>query len=146
MTQLVGRILRQPHVAKTGRAALDACYVLCHDARTGEVVKAIKKSLEGEGMGDLALAVSGGEGGGEKPASFPLKRRPAFAGVRLFLPRVTWVEEDGSHFANRAATAGYCLRISGSFSVVKPLLSSSESFGSTQVRSRYSVFSPVWHL
>ena len=96
MTQLVGRILRQPHVAKTGRAALDACYVLCHDARTGEVVKAIKKSLEGEGMGDLALAVSGGEGGGEKPASFPLKRRPAFAGVRLFLPRVTWVEEDGS--------------------------------------------------
>lgn len=96
MTQLVGRILRQPHVAKTGREALDACYVLCHDARTGEVVKAIKKSLEGEGMGDLALAVSGGEGGGEKPVTVPLKRRSAFAGVRLFVPRVTWVEDDGS--------------------------------------------------
>jgi len=95
MTQLVGRILRLPHVAKTGREALDACYVLCHDARTGEVVKAIKKSLEGEGMGDLALAVSGGEGGSEKPATVPLRRRPAFAGIRLFVPRVTWVEEDG---------------------------------------------------
>jgi type III restriction enzyme len=92
MTQLVGRILRQPQVAKTGREPLDACYVLCHDARTGEVVKAIKKSLEGEGMGDLALAVSG-EGGDVAPAlSLRQTRRPAFASLRLFLPKVTWVE------------------------------------------------------
>lgn len=93
MTQLVGRILRQPHVAKTGRAALDACYVLCHNARTGEVVKAIKKSLEGEGMGDLGLAVHGGEPG-EVPQPVAFKRRAPFAQARIFMPRVTWVEAD----------------------------------------------------
>jgi type III restriction enzyme len=42
MTQLVGRILRQPHVTKTGREALDACYVHCFDANTATVVKAVK--------------------------------------------------------------------------------------------------------
>ena len=93
MTQLLGRILRQPQVAKTGRAALDACYVLCHDARTGEVVKAIKKSLETEGMGDLPFAVQGA--GSESPTVKQVfKRRPAFSQLRIFLPRVTWVEED----------------------------------------------------
>ncbi len=94
MTQLVGRILRLPHVAKTGRAALDACYVLCHDAKTGEVIKAIKHSLETEGMGDLALTVQGSsDSGASKP--IPFKRRPQFAHLRIFLPRVTWVESDG---------------------------------------------------
>lgn len=91
MTQLMGRILRLPHVAKTGRAALDACYVLCHDAKTGEVIKAIKHSLETEGMGDLALSVQGGfDGVAPKPVAF--KRRPQYSQMRVFLPRVTWVE------------------------------------------------------
>jgi type III restriction enzyme len=93
MTQLMGRILRLPHVAKTGRDALDACYVLCHDARTGEVIKAIKHSLETEGMGDLALSVQGGgDGAAAKPVAF--KRRSQFSQMRMFLPRVTWVEAD----------------------------------------------------
>lgn len=95
MTQLTGRILRQPHVIKTGRAALDACYVLCHDATTGEVVKAIKHSLETEGMGDLAMSVTGG-GASDivKPTRF--KRRGEFGHLRIFLPRVAWVEADGA--------------------------------------------------
>ncbi|MEI8323805.1 MAG: DEAD/DEAH box helicase family protein [Betaproteobacteria bacterium] len=93
MTQLMGRVLRLPHVAKTGRPALDACYVLCHDAKTGEVIKAIKQSLETEGMGDLALSVQGGtDGAAPKPVAF--KRRPQFSQMRIFLPRVTWVETD----------------------------------------------------
>ena len=94
MTQLMGRILRQPHVAKTGRAPLDACYVLCHDARTGEVVKAIKKSLETEGMGDLPMALNGGDGDAAVVAPMRFTRRPALSALRIFLPRVTWVETD----------------------------------------------------
>ncbi len=96
MTQLLGRILRLPHVAKTGRAALDACHVLCHDARTGEVVKAVKKSLESEGMGDLEFTVRGdpGDPGVTKPVI--TRRRQEFASLRLFVPRVTWVETDGT--------------------------------------------------
>ncbi len=92
MTQLVGRILRQPQVAKTGRAALDACYVLCHDAKTGEVVKAIKRSLETEGMGDLAISVQSDNGQDSGLQAVKFKRREAFAKLRIFLPRVTWAE------------------------------------------------------
>lgn len=92
MTQLVGRILRQPQVAKTGREALDACYVLCHDAATAGVVKAIKKSLEEEGMGDLSLTVSGDDPGAVARQAIRQTRRPELATLRLFLPRVTWAE------------------------------------------------------
>jgi type III restriction enzyme len=92
MTQLVGRILRQPHVTKTGRAALDACYVLCHDAKTADVVKAIKNSLEGEGMGDLAMTVTGGDAGTVQGKKVKLTRRASMSSVRLFLPRVTVVD------------------------------------------------------
>jgi type III restriction enzyme len=94
MTQLIGRILRLPQVAKTGRTALDACYVLCHDARTGEVVKAIKKSLEGEGMGDLSFTVKGDPNDPALPKPVKTTRRPEFAPLRIFVPTVTWV--DGS--------------------------------------------------
>ena len=92
MTQLVGRILRQPQVTKTGRDALDACYVLCNDATTGAVVKAVKKSLEGEGMGDLAIKVRGEGGEATDAKSVTLKRRPGLANLRIFLPKVTWVD------------------------------------------------------
>ena len=93
MTQLMGRILRLPHVAKTGREPLDACYVLCHDAKTGDVVKAIKQSLETEGMGDLGLAVTG-TGAETLTRKETFKRRPQFAQLSIYLPRVTWVEHD----------------------------------------------------
>jgi type III restriction enzyme len=92
LTQLVGRILRLPHVAKTGHAALDACYVFCHDATTGEVVKAIKQSLEVEGMGDLALSVKGDADAPEAAKPVPLKRRAGLEHLRIFLPTVTWAE------------------------------------------------------
>jgi type III restriction enzyme len=89
----VGRILRLPHVAKTGHEALDACYVFCHDIQTGEVVKAIKQSLETEGMGDLAMAVRGDGGSGpDAPQVRQLTRREGLAHLRLFLPTVTWAE------------------------------------------------------
>ena len=96
MTQLVGRILRLPQVAKTGRPALDGCYVLCHDARTADVVQGIKKSLEQEGMGDLAMVVRSDAGDTAVQRRVALQRRPAFADLRLFLPRVTAVGEDGT--------------------------------------------------
>ncbi len=101
MTQLVGRILRQPQVTKTGRADLDACYVLCHDARTGDVVAGIKKSLENEGMGDLAITVSGDVVPGDLPQTHKLVRRPEFARLRIFVPKVTWVERTTSGLATR---------------------------------------------
>lgn len=92
MTQLVGRILRQPHVTKTGREALDACYVQCYDANTADVVRAIKNSLEGEGMGDLAVTVhdDSSAASGKKPIA--MTRRPQFAQLQIFVPKVAWSE------------------------------------------------------
>lgn len=91
MTQLVGRILRQPHVTKTGRAALDACYVQCFDVKTSDVVKSIKKSLESEGMGDLAIAVHGDAKSSEQDVRTVVqRRREAFVDLRIFVPKVTW--------------------------------------------------------
>lgn len=94
LTQLVGRILRLPHVAKTGQAALDACYVFCHDASTGEVVKAIKQSLESEGMGDLGMVVHGGDAPVDAPKTVHLRRAKGLEDLRIFLPTVTWREPD----------------------------------------------------
>lgn len=92
LTQLMGRILRQPQVAKTARSALDECYVFCHDAQTGSVVASIKKSLETEGMGDLMHGVRTGPGEGGTGTKAAVERRAPFKGIRIFLPRVAWVE------------------------------------------------------
>ena len=96
MTQLVGRILRQPNTVKTGSAELDACYVFCHDARTADVVRSIKKSLEGEGLGDLMSAVRLARGADDPENKVIVReRRPRFASLRIFLPRVTCRDERG---------------------------------------------------
>lgn len=99
MTQLVGRILRMPHVAKTGHADLDACYVLCHDAETGRVVQAIKRSLEDEGMGDLGVVVRSGSEGSTTTNQVVQTRRAPWRGRRIFVPQVTWVEPAGARRA-----------------------------------------------
>lgn len=54
ITQLVGRILRQPHATKTGVEALDECYVHCYRRRAADVVAAVRAGFETEGLGDLA--------------------------------------------------------------------------------------------
>ena len=54
MTQLVGRILRQPETKYTSDALLNESYVFCHHVKTKEVIEAIKKGLEMDGMADIA--------------------------------------------------------------------------------------------
>ncbi len=96
MTQLVGRILRQPHAMKTGVAALDECHVLTHHARTGEVVDAIKKGLESDGLADLVVELPPGMAGGDGRAVRKVERRPKFRSLRIYLPRVLcWDDEWG---------------------------------------------------
>jgi type III restriction enzyme len=91
MTQLVGRILRQPETRKTGIAALDACYVICQHASSADVVKAIKRGLEQDGLGDLASQIRDTTPGS---ATGPrtVHRRPSFAKLQVFLPQVLWTE------------------------------------------------------
>lgn len=88
MTQLVGRILRQPHATKTGVGLLDECHVITHHAGTRDVVTAIKSGLEKDGLGDLVLQVEGGETAKGAAVTRNLPRRRDFATLDIYLPMV----------------------------------------------------------
>lgn len=99
MTQLVGRVLRQPYAAKTGYSPvqgatpLDECYVFAHRANTAATVAAIKRGLENDGLGDLARDVHLTDpGGGAAGAPRAIQRREGFRALRIALPRVLAIE------------------------------------------------------
>jgi len=90
LTQMTGRILRQPDAELTGKAALDQCYIYCYDRNVGEAIAQVKRGLEYEGMGDLAEFVQDGAGRG-RPAGGQLqiiRRRRKFRDAQIFLPNV----------------------------------------------------------
>ena len=94
MTQLVGRILRQPYAMKTGVDALDECHVITHHADTAEVVAAIKSGLEQDGLGDLILQIDQDSGNGSGEVARKIKRRPFMQSTEIYLPKVMLVEDD----------------------------------------------------
>jgi type III restriction enzyme len=58
MTQLVGRVLRQPDVTKTAFDELNESYVFCLRKKAADITKEVKKALEQEGYeGDAAAVV-----------------------------------------------------------------------------------------
>ena len=96
MTQLVGRILRQPIAMKTEVPSLDECHVITHHAATATVVEAIKVGLKQDGLGDLVLQVAQGDGAGSGKVTRKIDRRPAFAKTEIYLPKVMLVEGGGA--------------------------------------------------
>lgn len=94
MTQLVGRILRQPHAEKTGVDALDECHIVTHHAKTAAVVDAVKDGLERDGLGDLVLQVGGQDTVDDHDGQSKLARRTEFAKREIYLPKVM-VSDDG---------------------------------------------------
>ena len=96
MTQLVGRILRQPSAMKTEVPSLDECHVITHHADTATVVEAIKDGLEQDGLGDLVLQVAQGDGSGSGKVTRKIDRRPALAKTEIYLPKVMLVEGGGA--------------------------------------------------
>jgi type III restriction enzyme len=95
MTQLVGRILRQPYAMKTGVPALDECYVITHHAATGDVVQAIKDGLEKDGLADLVIEVPPGTSGARPAVQRRIQRRPDFKSLRIYLPKVLCWDDSG---------------------------------------------------
>ncbi|MCY3823725.1 MAG: DEAD/DEAH box helicase family protein [Nitrospinae bacterium] len=96
MTQLVGRILRQPGAIKTGVEALDECHIITHHAETASVVEAIKAGLEQDGLGDLVLQVSQEDTSDSKSESRKIKRRSDFESTEIYLPKAMVVENGES--------------------------------------------------
>lgn len=64
ITQLVGRILRQPKARKTKVKELDESYVFCFRPRAKDILENIRKGFEAEGLGDLAARITMDEGDG----------------------------------------------------------------------------------
>ena len=93
MTQLVGRILRQPSATKTGVEVLDECHIITHHAETASVVKAIKDGLERDGLGDLVLQLSYEDPRGTAHGIRMIDRRPAFASTEIYLPKVMALDD-----------------------------------------------------
>lgn len=93
MTQLVGRILRQPHAIRTGVADLDESYVFTHRAETAAVVKAIKAGLEADGMGDLVQDVKVADASAGIVTKRKVNRRDKFSQTDIALPQVLWIDE-----------------------------------------------------
>jgi len=99
ITQLVGRVMRQPHARLTGRDPLDQCYVYCQSTDVNDAVQYVKDALEQEGMGDLDDDVRTGQATTFR--TVPIHRREKFREAEIFLPKVlhknaggTWEELD----------------------------------------------------
>ena len=86
LTQLVGRVMRQPHARRTGREALDRCYVYCWNTAVGDAVSHVKEGLEEEGLTGLGGEVFAGPGGEKRPVA--AARRAPFRDREIFLPLV----------------------------------------------------------
>ncbi len=91
ITQMIGRVLRQPHARLTQKPSLDECYVYTFDQDVMEAVAGVKQGLEEEGMGDVANQVKASEA--NKTAAVVSKetllRRERFRNLpKIFLPRV----------------------------------------------------------
>jgi type III restriction enzyme len=92
LTQMIGRILRQPHARLTGRMPLDECYVYTFDQDVNEAVQGVRRGLADEGMEDLASTVRGidaASGQGRNTRKETIRHRERFRKLPfIFLPRV----------------------------------------------------------
>lgn len=94
ITQLVGRVMRQPHARRTEIKELDECYVLTFNQKVTDAVEAVKRGLQSEGMTGLDEYVRGGGHAGDmKPVT--VRRRKGFRSRRIYLPKV--LHRDGKH-------------------------------------------------
>lgn len=92
ITQLVGRVMRQPYARRTGRELLDQCYVYCWNTRVSEAVTQVKRGLEAEGLTGLADAVTSNSTDYRR---ITVKRREGLEDKTIFLPLVMHQYGDG---------------------------------------------------
>ncbi len=93
MTQMTGRIMRQPHARRIEKSdALNQCYIYCYNTDVGKAVDKVKAGLENEGLTGLGDAIRG-DGEGDAPQPQTVKRRPKYKKLQIFLPQV--LHKDG---------------------------------------------------
>ncbi len=97
MTQLVGRILRQPYAKKTGVSDLDESYVYFASGHVQEVLENVRKGFDGEGLGDVSAGISVSDKNGNilkapRPVKIKERIRTKYP-ESLFLP--VWLIREG---------------------------------------------------
>lgn len=92
LTQLIGRILRQPYAKATSLPSLNESYVFCYNNEVQEVISGIKKGLQQEGMGDVADHIQTNTD--DKIFNkVRVERRSPFKYTKIFLPKVLQKEQ-----------------------------------------------------
>jgi type III restriction enzyme len=94
LTQLVGRVIRQPYAKKTGVPMLDESYVYVYHQEAHKVLERVRAGLISEGLSDIAHAViaeGDEEGEQEAPEAHIYKMRSKFraAARQVLLPFFT---------------------------------------------------------
>ena len=92
ITQLVGRVMRQPFARRTGRELLDQSYVYCWNTSVGDAVAQVKQGLEEEGLTGLGDAVTSDSTDFRR---ITLQRRDGLEGKDIFLPLVLHQQDEG---------------------------------------------------
>jgi type III restriction enzyme len=104
MTQLIGRVLRQPKAIKTTKNSLNECYVITYKQTTNELIKAIKTGLEQEGLADImrSVTLTGGEAAETPNKERVIQMRERFSHFegQVFLPKFVIRTEYGSDDLN----------------------------------------------
>ena len=98
ITQLIGRVMRQPHAQLTGEELLDQCYVYCNNTDVGTVVTQVKNGLESEGLTGLGNEIMGASNSRheDEPQEVQkriVERREQFKDHKIYLPMV--LHKDG---------------------------------------------------
>ncbi len=93
VTQMIGRVLRQPYARLTDIAELNQCYVHCSDVDVDKAVSHVRQELEREGFRDLKNQVFSPEKAVTGQAVIS-SRRSLFSKEEARLPQVLC--EDGS--------------------------------------------------
>ena len=121
LTQLVGRILRQPHARKTRVKWLDESYVFCFQRRGADLLAAVRQGFSKEGLKDLRGKVIREEEMPEasKPITVRQRRRYQQATRDLVLP--AFMIKDGREWRLVHYEADILSRVAWSELDMKPL-------------------------
>ena len=99
LTQLVGRILRQPYAKKTHVPALDECYVFCFQRRGNDLLQEVRKGFGLEGLQGLeGKIVTDAEEAAETHRAETLRQREEFLPATRDLVLPAFMIKDGQEW------------------------------------------------
>jgi type III restriction enzyme len=112
VTQLVGRILRQPFARKTGVKDLDESYVYFTKGTTENILKSVDTGFKNEGLEDLVSRVTvGGSAGETKPKEVHIRKefKKDFA-ASFYLPAWVMVNTSKNNDTKRKFSYDYDIK------------------------------------